>query len=100
VPYLPKQYKKAILKIDIEGFEIYAFQNAQLLFDHLDIRIVFMEWAYLAKQLNEMSKIIYLLDFFYSRNYQPFDDSMKYILQRDSWQKWTFDIVWKKKINF
>jgi FkbM family methyltransferase len=98
VPYLPKKYKKAILKIDIEGFEIYAFQNAQLLFDSLDIRIVFMEWAHLSKQLNEMSKIIYLIDFFYTRNYEPFDFTMKTILKKDSWQTWTADIVWKKKI--
>ena len=87
VPYLPKKYKKAILKIDIEGFEIYAFQNAQLLFDTLDIRIVFMEWAHLSKQLNEMGKIIYLINFFYTRKYEPFDFTMKAILQKNSFHK-------------
>jgi FkbM family methyltransferase len=47
VPYLPKNkegrpYKQALMKIDIEGFEPYAFQNAQLLFETIDIPIVFM----------------------------------------------------------
>jgi hypothetical protein len=68
------------------------------LFDSLDIRIVFMEWAHLSKQLNEMSKIMYLIDFFYARNYEPFDYTMKTILKKDEWKTWTADIVWKKKI--
>ena len=38
-------YKKAIMKIDIEAFEPYAFQHAAHLFDTLDIPIVFMEWG-------------------------------------------------------
>jgi FkbM family methyltransferase len=47
VPYVPvktdgSKYKKAILKIDIEAFEPYAFQHASILFDTLDIRIIFM----------------------------------------------------------
>ena len=50
VPFLPlksdgTKYKKAILKIDIEAFEPYAFQYATILFDTLDIPIIFMEWG-------------------------------------------------------
>ena len=45
VPYLPlnSKHKTAIIKIDIEGFEVYAFEHASLLFNTLDIKIVFME---------------------------------------------------------
>jgi hypothetical protein len=31
--------KKAIIKIDIEGFEVFAFESASLLFETFDIRI-------------------------------------------------------------
>jgi hypothetical protein len=34
-----EKFKKAIIKIDIEGFEVFAFEHASLLFDTLDIRI-------------------------------------------------------------
>ena len=34
---------KAILKIDIEGFEPYALSQAEKLFDQLDFQIIFME---------------------------------------------------------
>ena len=46
IPYLPyknkytlEKYKKAIIKIDIEGFEAFAFESASLLFETLDVRI-------------------------------------------------------------
>ncbi len=48
IDYLPKNehgkdFKKAILKIDIEGFEPYAFSNATKLFNLIDFQIIFME---------------------------------------------------------
>ena len=51
VPYLSNKenkLKKGLLKIDIEGYEPYAFQNANLLFNTIDIQIIFMEWNYMA----------------------------------------------------
>ena len=46
IPYLPyknkfnlEKFKKAIIKIDIEGFEVFAFESATLLFETLDVRI-------------------------------------------------------------
>ncbi len=51
VDCLPKKpngqaYKRAVLKIDIEGFEPLAFARARArrLFDRLDIPVVLMEW--------------------------------------------------------
>lgn len=52
VSYLPYRnnktmeiFKKAVLKIDIEGFEPFALAHASLLFNTFDIRIIFMEWG-------------------------------------------------------
>ena len=48
IDYLPRKsngesFYKAILKIDIEGFEPYALSQAEKLFDQLDFQIIFME---------------------------------------------------------
>ena len=102
VPYLPykndtikERFKKAILKIDIEGFEPFAFENASLLFDTLDIRIIYMEWGNLPKQTNEYDKIQAMIEFLYLRNYQAFVDNK--LLDKNYWTSWPWDIIWKKK---
>ena len=102
VPYLPyknaitkEKYKQAILKIDIEGFEPFAFENATLLFDTLDIRVIFMEWGNLPKQVNEHTRIVAMIDFFLNRNYEAYENNQ--ILVKNSWRQWPWDIVWKKK---
>ena len=104
VPYLPyrndstkEKFKKAILKIDIEGFEPFAFEHASLLFDTLDIRIIFMEWGNLPKQTNEHDKIRAMMEFLYSRNFVPYDNFRK--LDKKSWMTWPWDIIWKSKKN-
>jgi FkbM family methyltransferase len=102
IPYLPfkneklkEKFKQAILKVDIESFEIFAFENASNLFDILDIRFVFMEWD-IGPTLNEYeNKLIALIDFFYNRNYEPFSDHDT-LLAREDWKKWTSNILWKK----
>ena len=99
VPYLPyknsqtkEKYKQAILKIDIEGFEIYAFESSNLLFDLLDIRVIYMEWgSYTSKKPDEISLF---LDFFYKKNYKAYDNNR--LLDRKDWQNWSTDIQWKK----
>ena len=102
VPYLPykndtikERFKKAILKIDIEGFEPFAFEHASLLFDALDIRIIYMEWGNLPKQTNEYDKIQAMIEFLYLRNYQAFVDNK--LLDKNYWTSWPWDIIWKKK---
>ena len=41
---LPDNFKEAILKIDIEGYEIKAFKHAEKLFDRVKFHAIFMEW--------------------------------------------------------
>ena len=65
------------------------------MFDILDIRVVFMEWFHLPKQINELNRVLAMIEFFYSRNYEPYGDDL--LLQRSEWKNWTYDIVWKKK---
>ena len=50
IDYVPlnkygKRHERAIIKIDIESFEPYAFSNCKKLFALYDIQMIFMEWA-------------------------------------------------------
>lgn len=111
VPFIPlktdesgEQYNKAVLKIDIEGYEPYAFQHANLLFDKFDIQFIFMEWAFMKEEVlvlgdDYREKINYLIDFLFNRHYRPYSDYYSTeMLLRDDWSNWTFDIFWKKLI--
>jgi len=102
VPYLPlknvetnEKFEKAVLKIDIESFEIFAFEHASLLFDTLDIKYIFMEWVLIATKVSNdyENKVIALIDFFYERDYEPLGDNNK-LLERKNWKTWTTDILW------
>ena len=105
VSYLPlnkdgNRYEKAIMKIDIESFEPYAFQYADILFDTLDIRVVFMEFGYLRLNYLKMTREIEeMLGFFESRYYYAYPiDNNKTKLDPINWKKsWPWDLVWKKE---
>ena len=100
VEYLPKDkngtnYKNCILKIDIEGFEPFAFAQATKLFNAVRINIIFMEWANLPKQVDETGLIEKMIKFLYENDLMPFDLSSK-PLERANWLKWPHDIIWKR----
>ena len=101
IPYIPSKnnknesFTKAVLKIDIEGFEPFAFQNAQKLLDTLDILSIHMEWYTIMKELDEalVMPMIYMLT---GKNYAPFgDNGIKLALNK--WKiGWTFNVEWRK----
>jgi FkbM family methyltransferase len=58
-------FKKVILKIDVEGYESKVFNGGQAFFNTVDVQAVLMEWRW-----HEGAKDIQsLLDFFTSRKY-------------------------------
>jgi FkbM family methyltransferase len=93
-------YGRAIMKIDIEGFEPYAFQHARNLFKVLDFQIIFMEWGVMNRYGSELrGLIIQMMNFLYANDLQPyvFDEAgIKQLLNRDEWTKWPWDIFWEK----
>jgi FkbM family methyltransferase len=93
-------YGRAIMKIDIEGFEPYAFQHARNLFKVLDFQIIFMEWGVMNRYGSELRElIIQMMDFLYANDLQPyvFDEAdTKHLLNRDEWTDWPWDIFWEK----
>ena len=103
IPYIPRNpyihygnRRQTLLKIDIEGHEIFAFENATRLFNELDIKIVFMEWGHFGRREEKefLDKVLALIQFFFKRNYRPYNDGL--LLEIDEWKDWSHDIVWKK----
>jgi FkbM family methyltransferase len=97
IEYLPKMdnnmaYKKAIMKIDIEGFEPYALANATQLFKLIDIRVIFMEWLNMPN--NDREYVLKMINFLKSLNYQPSANGIP--LDESRWMNWPVDIVWMK----
>lgn len=88
-------FKKAILKIDIEGGEPKAIESASQLFSNVDITHVFFEWDDKWKRPKEAK---FLIDFFASRGYTVHSPGMKpLVMNIESCSKWPFDIVFIKK---
>ncbi|RMZ97667.1 hypothetical protein BpHYR1_024946 [Brachionus plicatilis] len=81
-----KEYEKAILKIDIEGFEPYAFARSRKAFERFDFLLILMEWHQMNKHhefySNEIEKMIQLLT---EQGYIPFDKGKN-------------DLIFKKKV--
>ena len=97
--YIPKNsknenYKKAIIKIDIQGFEAFAFQGAKKLFDTFEIQVIFMEWVFMARQTKSHQIIKEMIDLIYSHNLKPYDGDK--LLEKENWLKWSYDVLWKR----
>jgi FkbM family methyltransferase len=96
ITVLPNDFHEAIIKIDIENYELKAFRRAAKLFDRLKIRAVFMEWrgkrdkdSYLVENVDQF------LDFMYSRNFFCTNaNGLLRALKRETWRYWPDDIVW------
>jgi FkbM family methyltransferase len=97
VNFLPKlESKKAILKIDIEGYEPYAFQYSKNLFKILDIKCIFMEWGKFGETDKSNKLVNEMLNFLFANDLRPFNLETDQELERENFSKWPWDIIWKK----
>lgn len=87
-------FKKVVLKIDVEGYETKAFRGGQKFFDTVDVQAVMMEWRWHtgAHDLND------LLNFFTKRNYKPYNPKVQPpgVLQIANVRSWPGDVLWLK----
>lgn len=87
--------RKAIIKIDVEGYEAFVFERAESLFTSLDIEVVFMEWGNLVKKEKELkTEIERLIDFLSRHGYSPYAHLA--LLDIQLWITWPWDITWRK----
>ena len=89
-------FTKAIMKIDIEGYEEMALRCSGKLFEKVFIPVIMMEWSIRKKP----SAIIEpMLHWFQSRGYTAFKLKKDHIepLDYSKWQKWPSNIILKIK---
>jgi FkbM family methyltransferase len=93
---LPKDFKKAIMKIDIQNYELKAFTKSELLFDSVDILVIFLEWDDKKKTslFPDPKEIEEFLDFMYGKKYSARNPSNFGKLSRNEWKEWPYDIIW------
>ena len=97
--FIPKNsqnsiYKKGMIKVDIEGFEAFAFQGAKRLFATFEIQIILMEWVWLVPQVESHHIIKEMIDLFYDHGLKPYDGEK--ILEKQNWLKWSYEVIWKR----
>ena len=102
------QFQRAVMKIDIQGYENRVFRQATTLFDKIDITYVFMEWILMKEHYiranhtsSERSGVEETMRFFFHRDYRPYSLSASgaKALDPDSWYTWPDDVVWQKLPN-
>lgn len=89
-------FKRAIMKIDIQGHEYEGFQHADKLFAQIDIPIVLMEWV-LFRFHKDQSIPIYFRNFFKRFNYEPYSSIASNVPLKGNHSKWPYDVFWKKR---
>ncbi len=101
VDYLPKSANKmnakvqrAIMKIDIEGFEPFALSNASRVFTVLDICVVFMEWGIRKREHSDLNLVDGMVSFLRKNGLKPYNETVS--LESVDWNDWPWDLIWKK----
>lgn len=92
---LPKfDFKKVILKIDVEGYENKVFKGGETFFDKVDVQAVLMEWQWL-KTGSAGQEII---NFMLRKNMEPHVPKQNpQPLKIQDRSNWPGDILWRKK---
>ncbi|XP_060070150.1 uncharacterized protein LOC132550149 [Ylistrum balloti] len=85
-------FKKIIIKMDVEGYENKVLNGGQCFFDRVKVPAVLMEWNYHKNSLSGKD----ILDFFKKRNYTAYDPMKTMKLDVTYSNQWPADIIWIK----
>lgn len=98
--------KKYVIKIDIEGFEPYAFSNSTNLFHKLNVIAIFMEFGKCVEKFKKINnslasdyffKIKNMLYMLKNLNYEPYETNGYNKLDFLKWKEdWPWDVYFKK----
>ena len=93
-------FRRAIMKIDIEGQEVPALSHSLQLFTKVDIPFIIMEWwgAYRLYTTDEQRAMVTLLiSFFKNNGYSVYSRYSKKLNINKS-REWPFEIIWRKDV--
>jgi FkbM family methyltransferase len=97
---LPIGFDRAIIKVDIEGFELKAFQKAFSLFEAVKIVAIFLEWTKkYDRNRNSINEVEEFLQFIYTRGFECKSPASLQTFNKDIWNFWPDDLVFIHK-NF
>lgn len=85
-------FKRAIIKMDVEGYENKVLKGGTTFFNKVDVPVVLMEWAF--HKTSASGKEI--IRFFETRNYTAYDPGKSVKLHSKLCHLWPFDIFWTK----
>ena len=91
-------FRRAIMKIDIEGQEVPALSHSLQLFAKVDIPLIIMEWwgAYRFYKTGEQRTIVMLLiSFFKTNGYGVYNRNLE-MLNISRSHTWPNEIIWKR----
>ncbi|XP_071175148.1 uncharacterized protein LOC143079406 isoform X2 [Mytilus galloprovincialis] len=89
-----KNFKKVVVKMDIEGFEAKAMEGASLFFEKIKIVGFIMEWEFHRKQKTADT----ILKFMSKHNFIPHSlSSAKQKLDYTKSESWGYDVLWLPK---
>ena len=99
IDYFPKKansqaYTKVIIKMDIEGFELKAFENSIEFFRTHEIFAIFMEWDKMKNNpIDQHYKIDNLINSFrVNSKLKPFTTNLISLIETD-WKTWPIDVI-------
>ena len=97
--------KKLVIKLDIEGYEPYAFEQSERLFTEMQVVAVFLEFGKILENLQALnfdSKSVYLkktknmLNMFKRHGFEPYEINGINKLEFADWKSWPWDIYLRK----
>ena len=91
-------FRRAIMKIDIEGHEARALSHSTQLFTKVDIPVIFMEWwGGIYNRDGEGAFVRNVISFFKIQKYTAYNQKFK-MLDFDKWHQWPNQIILKRQI--
>lgn len=96
-------HQRAVMRIDIDGFEPQAFRRAAQLFAAIDVRVVIMnDWKEVTRNRRNRRrrrKIRKMIMFLINKGLRPYPLNSVKQLKIKRWKKWPGVVIWKKSKN-
>ena len=98
-------FSKAVMKIDIQGYEHHIFRKANQLMDQVYIPYIFMEWILMREfygseitQSKDKDLVQELVEYLVGRGYSPHSAISHRALPVHMWYSWPEDVYWQHEL--